>query len=407
MSEEQPNNPFEVTFSPPLPFTQHELIVKDESGNVVDNANVSTFTKADGTVVEDLINPTGQRSSDEETPTLSAEVPCPAVLLPTADDFSQAIIAIGNRYGWEELKALEEVLGVFPLSHTWDKINFDVPELEWEGRIEAMIEEFKMFPAIKIAEVLGSLVDLDLLKITDPIFGVEVDLAKLVSDPEYKPKLVAEFQEKFEELKDMMPSINRENFDGTDGLDSPALLISQAFKDMILEVKKMLTESIYYAFEKALIVFKEIWDLLNLDFIPTLVIDLLTFDVEGFIQGLKDKWKELKKDLNFTQSFKDYLLGIELPLIGFTVGDLINMELGDKQIDMPEWDTQKIISKIGAYFRDLPQKIIEDWMKYASEFLEKIGLKLSIPIPFTFCAFLEVIGVPKEINLKNALLVDA
>ena len=391
MSEEQPNNPFEVTFSPPLPFTQHELIIKDTDGNVV----------------ETIADPTHPDGMENVTVSAKAVVPCPAVLLPTADDLSQAIIAIGNRYGWEELKALEEVLGVFPLSHTWDKINFDVPELEWEGRIEAMIEEFKMFPAIKIAEVLGSLVDLDLLKITDPIFGIEVDLARLVSDPEYKPELIAEFQEKFEELKDMMPSINRENFDGTDGLDSPALLISQAFKDMILEVKKMLTESIYYAFEKAIKVFKEIWDALGLDFIPTLVIDLLTFDVEGFIQGLKDKWKELKKDLNFTQSFKDYLLEIELPLIGFTVGDLINMDLGDKQIDMPEWDTQKIISKIGAYFRDLPQKIIEDWMKYVSEFLEQIGFKLPIPIPFTFCAFLEAIGVPKEINLKNALLVDA
>ena len=332
-------------------------------------------------------------------------VPCPKVLVPTADEVSQIFISIGNQYGWEYLDELKDTLGAFPLSFAWDG-EFDVPELEWEGRIEAMIEEFKMFPAIKIAEAIAELTPIS-LELTDPIFGITVDLKKLLEDPEYKGTIVKQMQDKFEELKGMLPDISRENFDGTDGLDSPSLQLNQMFKEMIGELKKMLTESIYYAFEKALIVFKEIWDLLNLDFIPTLVIDLLTFDVEGFIQGLKDKWKELKKDLNFTQSFKDYLLGIELPLIGFTVGDLINMELGDKQIDMPEWDTQKIISKIGAYFRDLPQKIIEDWMKYASEFLEKIGLKLPIPIPFTFCAFLEVIGVPKEINLKNALLVDA
>ena len=186
MSEEENNNPFIIPiYKPPKPSTQHELVIMDESGNYVDNSMVTTYKK-DGTVMEDLLNPTGERVGVDVPPMdigdvslvhpLSAEVPCPAVLLPTADDFSQAIIAIGNRYGWEELKALEEVLGVFPLSHTWDKINFDVPELEWEGRIEAMIEEFKMFPAIKIAEVLGSLVDLDLLKITDPCEIHQTDL---------------------------------------------------------------------------------------------------------------------------------------------------------------------------------------------------------------------------------------
>ena len=116
---------------------------------------------------------------------------------------------------------------------------------------------------------------------------------------------------------------------------------------------------------------------------------------------------KIKKDLNFTTSFRDYLLEIELPLLGFTVGDLINLDIKDKKIDWPNWDTQKIINKIGAYFRDFPQKIMEDWIKYATDFLSEIGFKLPIPIPFTFCAFLEAIGVPKEINLKNALTLNA
>ena len=398
MSEETEVLEFTIDITPPKPYTQHSLIVtlEDEAGNVLDDDyEVKMIPDGQGGMIEEVVV------------TAKAQVPCPAVLVPTADDLQEAIIAIGNRYGWDELKKLEEVLGVFPLSHTWDKINFDLPELEWEGKIEAMIEEFKMFPAIKIAEVLGSLIDLDLLKITDPIFGIEVDLKRLVSDPEYKPELIAEFQEKFEELKDMIPSINRENFDGTDGVDSPALLISQAFKDMINEVGKLLSMSIYDGFKKLIKLFEEVWDAAGLEFIPTLVFDLLTFDVDGFIQGIKDKWKELKKDLNFTQSFKDYLLEIELPLIGFTVGDLINLDIEDKKIDWPNWDTQKIINKIGAYFRDLPQKLMEDWIKYATDFLSEIGFKLPIPIPFTFCAFLEAIGVPKEINLKNALTLNA
>ena len=222
-----PEYPDGVNVGVPKPFTQHELIVKDEFGNVVDNANVSTFTTADGTVVEDLTNPTGQR-----TPTISAEVPCPKVVVPTADDLRQIFLAIGNRYGWQELEKIEEILGAFPLSFTWNP-NFDFKELEWDGRIEALIEEFKMFPAVKIAEVLSEFVPFD-FEFTDPIFGIKVDVIKLFKDPEYKGQLIQEMKDKFEELKDLLPDLSRENWDGTDGVDSPDLALTQMFKEMDL-----------------------------------------------------------------------------------------------------------------------------------------------------------------------------
>ena len=83
--------------------------------------------------------------------TQTVECPCPQVVVPTADELEKAIIAIGNQYGWEYIKPIEDILGSFPLSHSWNK-EFDVPELEWEGKIQCMIEEFKLFPIIKIAE---------------------------------------------------------------------------------------------------------------------------------------------------------------------------------------------------------------------------------------------------------------
>ena len=329
-------------------------------------------------------------------------VPCPKVLVPTADEVSQIFISIGNQYGWEYLDELKDTLGAFPLSFAWDG-EFDVPELEWEGRIEAMIEEFKMFPAIKIAEAIASLTPIS-LELTDPIFGITVDLKKLLEEPEYKGTIVKQMQDKFEELKGMLPDISRENFDGTDGLDSPSLQLNQMFKEMIGELKKMLTESIYYAFLKLIEIFEEIWDALGLDIIPTLIIDILTFDVEGFIGELKEQWKKIKEETG--QSFKDFLLEIELPLIGLKVKDLIDMDLKDKKLDIPNWDTQKIINKIGAYFRDFPQKLIEEWMKIVTEFLDALGLKLPIPIPFDFCMFLEIIGFPKEIKIQDALALE-
>ena len=56
------------------------------------------------------------------TSTAPVKVPCPKVVKPTADDLEKIIIFIGNQYGWEYIKPLEELLGAFPLSHSWDGI---------------------------------------------------------------------------------------------------------------------------------------------------------------------------------------------------------------------------------------------------------------------------------------------
>jgi len=382
-----------IEFAIAKPFTQVDLDI--ENIEILVDPNDPTTKDAYFNEAGDLVV-VGKRT---------AKVPCPDVVVPTADDLRQIFLAIGNRYGWQELEKIEEILGAFPLSFTWNP-NFDFKELEWDGRIEALIEEFKMFPAVKIAEVLSEFVPFD-FEFTDPIFGIKVDVIKLFKDPEYKGQLIQEMRDKFEELKDLLPDLSRENWDGTDGVDSPDLALTQMFKEMISEIKKMLTNSLYYGFEKLIKVFKEIWDALGLDFIPSLVIDILTFDIDGFLQSVKDKWKEEKERGISFQSFKDYLLGIQLPLIGLTVGDLINLESEDSKIDFPNWDTQKILNKIKAYFIDFPQKIIEEWIEKVTKFFEAIGLKWPIPIPFTFCAFLEAIGVPKTIDITNALTLDA
>ena len=107
------------------------------------------------------------------TTSTSVSVPCPDVLVPTADDLEEIIIFIGNQYGWEYIQPIEEILGAFPLSHTWPK-ELDWPELEWEGKIQAIIEEFKLYPIVKIAEFLSVP-----LTVVVPPFGITVDAKRL------------------------------------------------------------------------------------------------------------------------------------------------------------------------------------------------------------------------------------
>ena len=329
--------------------------------------------------------------------TTSVSVPCPKVFVPTAEELEKVIISIGNKYGWQYFEPIEEILGAFPLSHTWDKINFDVPELEWEKRIQCMVEEFKLFPAIKIAEAISKLGPIELV-ITDPIFGVQVDILRLINDPAYKGSLATEFATKFDEFKALLPQISLENWDGTDGIDNPALLATQMFKEMIDEVKKMITQNIYYGFLKLIELFEEAWELFDFDLPLTIIIEILTFDIDGFLLELKKAAKDAGKD------FKEMLLEAKLPLIEITIGDLLNLENEDKLIDFPNFDVQKIIDRIKAYMRDFPQKLLEDWMKTVLDFLEEIKFSIPIPIPFDLCMFLEEVGFPKEISVSNLVL---
>ena len=112
------------------------------------------------------------------------------VLIPSADDLEKIIIFIGNQYGWEYIQPIQEILGAFPLSHTWNGAELDIPELEWEGKIQAIIEEFKLFPIVKIAEFLKVPIE-----VVVPPFGISVDCNKLFSDPDYKSQLVKELAE--------------------------------------------------------------------------------------------------------------------------------------------------------------------------------------------------------------------
>ena len=111
--------------------------------------------------------------TEENNNTTAVAIPCPQVIIPTADDLEEIIITIVNKYGAEYLEPIEEILGAFPLSFTWSA-DLDIPELEWEAKIQAIIEEFKLYPIVKIAEFLGVP-----LTVVVPPFGLEVDCKKI------------------------------------------------------------------------------------------------------------------------------------------------------------------------------------------------------------------------------------
>ena len=356
------------------------------------------------------------------------KIPCPKVIVPTADDLEKIIIFIGNKYGWEYIEPLNEILGAFPLSHSWDGITLDIPELEWENKIQAIIEEFKLYPIVKIAETIGKLVPIDLV-IIEPITGIQVDVVALISDPDYKAKLLTEFQEAGDEIIDLLvPDFVLENWDGTEGIDVPAIKLSQAWKEFVRKVKKIMQGNIFEAFEplfdnaavKAVV---EVLELLPapISTILKILLDLpkmvanggkLDFDTDKFLMDLKKEFKEAGKD------FQEELLAMPIPVVSEiaseaevlglelpeTLGDLINLEdIGEfKKIDFPNWNIDKLGDRLKNFIENLPQMLLEACLEKLTKLI-KFFIPEGLPLPFTLCSFLEIIGMPKEISIDNLI----
>jgi len=349
-----------------------------------------------------------------ENNTTAVAIPCPQVIIPTADDLEEIIITIVNKYGAEYLEPIEEILGAFPLSFTWSA-DLDIPELEWEAKIQAIIEEFKLYPIVKIAEFLGVP-----LTVVVPPFGLEVDCKKLFEDPDYKQELLKQLKEEIgiDKIEKLMSEFSAENWNGEFGIDIPDIQLQKAWKEMIEELQKLMQGGFL----------KKIADLLEKEPLETIIESLpdpigffleivksipnggFEFDSEKLFKRLREEAEEAGVEL------RDYLLETEIPFVSEvpsilglddilpkTLGDLINLDIKDKQIDFPRWDEQKLFERFKTFIKDLPQVLIEACLAKLTELISYF-IPPEIPIPFTLCTFLSVIGFPKEISVNNLVL---
>ena len=361
--------------------------------------------------------------------TQTVECPCPQVVVPTADELEKAIIAIGNQYGWEYIKPIEDILGSFPLSHSWNK-EFDVPELEWEGKIQCMIEEFKLFPIIKIAEFVGP--D-GILVVPIPVIGISVDCGRLISDPSYKIEILKQLEELGDEVIDLfLDNHTLEAFDGTLGIDIPDIKLSLAWKQIVETCKKLILSGgmseITALLGKSPL--KEIIDELPhpVDFLVGLCKDIpagkFEIDMDEIYELVKAKAEA--EGISIQEALLNYpfpipiaipsILGLD-EIIPETVGDLINLIETEevKEIDMPNWNVEKLFQRFKTFMSDLPQILFEAVMKvcldmfslFKDVFNKLIPEQLRNLIPLTLCSFLTLIGFPKQINVVETVIESA
>ena len=347
-------------------------------------------------------------------------VDCPEVLIPSADDLEKIIIFIGNTYGWEYIKPIEEILGAFPLSHTWPD-DLDFPELEWEGKIQAIIEEFKLYPIVKIAEFLGVA-----LTVVVPPFGIEVDCKRLFEDPSYKAELLDELEKSLglDVIEGLMEDFSAESWNGDFGIDIPKIKLAKAWKEMIEELKKIFMTGGMSAMAKLLdkepleTIIESLPDPIGffLELIASFPKGGYEFDADALFKKLREQAEKeglelkellLQTEIPFVADIPAEMLGLE-DVLPETLGDLIDLgKTGEhKKIDFPRWDEQRLFERFKTFIKDLPQILLEACLAKLTELIQYF-IPPEIPIPFTLCTFLSLLGFPKQIDVVELTLEGA
>ena len=135
------------------------------------------------------------------------------------------------------------------------------------------------------------------------------------------------------------------------------------------------------------------------------------FDADALFQKLRKQAEEeglellelLKQtEIPFVSDIPTEMLGLE-DVLPETLGDLIDLKNEDKQIDFPRWDEQKLFERFRTFIKDLPQILFEACLEKLTALIEYF-IPPEIPIPFTLCTFLSVLGFPKQISVSNLVL---
>lgn len=337
-------------------------------------------------------------------------IPCNGTLLPTRADlvniFNQLVNLAVNPNIPEHIRKqiqdildnVDTILGAFPISVPRPLFNgLRIPEIEWERRIAALLQEYHLYVQTKILELINSILDIS-FEIEIPGLGITVDILRLWSDPTYVAELKQQVCENIDTLFPLIPE-SFQTYAGEYGIDSIELRCDVTWSYIMSQLNSGALGILHAALGGLIDKFEEIWDALQLPSLPA----LLTLDIKQIILDLiKQKKQEL---VNAVGEKRDKILqDIQDLLDTLSIGpfDLLSIIGGEIQefIVMAERKIDRKIEALRDFAETWPQYLIKKWMERVTEFLEAIGLgDLLQWLTFDFCDFLTLIGFPTSITL--------
>lgn len=345
-------------------------------------------------------------------------IPCEGSLLPKPADLTNIFNQITNSIATLELAGLpeeaqkvrdilddiESVLGNFPVSISRPVFGtLEIPEVEWEKRINAMIEEYHLFVQAKFMEIINSVLPIS-FAVPVPPFGISVDVVQLFSDPAYKGTIKQQFVDEVETFYPMLPDIYK-SFDGTYGLESADMKAEAVWEYVMTQLNKGALAILHGAFGGLIDKFSEIWDALGLPSLPGLTNLNVQSIIEGMISSIEDQIKSAPDDLK-DELRKQAIAQLEsISIVSYSLMDLLGGEPNDF-VESMERKMDRFKRRLKNFGEEWPKYLIQEWMQLVQKFFKAIGLGALIEwITFTFCDFLKLIGLPSSITLSTEQII--
>ena len=220
-----------------------------------------------------------------------------------------------------------------------------------------------------------------------------------------------------------MDDFSAENWNGDFGVDVPKIKLAKAWKEMIEELKKIFMTGGFSEIAKLLekepleTIIESLPDPIGffLELIASFPKGGYEFDADALFkklreqaekEGLESKELLLQTEIPFVSEVPS-ILGLD-DILPETLGDLIDFDAKKefKKFDFPRWDEQRLFERFKTFIKDLPQILLEACLAKLTELI-KFFIPPEIPIPFTLCTFLTVLGFPKQIDVVELALDGA
>ena len=322
---------------------------------------------------------------------------CPAVLLPTPANLANyfkglASFAYTNAIddlkedASEELKKINEVAEEIkeileklkPIFDPYDPKfkKLEIQEIEWEIRVQGLVSEFSTYVQSQLLKIIA---DLTPVEITVNILGIEVDVIKFVTDRTYLTTLLDEIDLDIDNLYDLLPPEYKLYKDKFDSLDFRKKSIKDYFNE---KVKEFQTGQFILGLEE-----------LGLGF--TLPTDPRAAAKLAIQTIIADEKKDIQEQIEELKAIK----------IGpFTIEEILGGEITEK-VEISEFQRDRLIKKLLDFAQDYFAYLLKEVLSKITDAIKLIpGLDAIIAfLTFDFCKFLELIGVPKTIQLPAGI----
>jgi len=314
------------------------------------------------------------------TPTLTIPpLECPAVLLPTPANLANYFKGLASHaytYEIEELKKiLEDLKPIFePFDPKFKKL--EIQEIEWEIRIQGLVDEFSTYVQSQLLKIVA---DLTSIEITVNILGIEVDVIKFVTDRTYLNTLFDDIDLDIDNLYELLPPEYKLYKDKFDSLDFKKKTVKDFFKE---KVKDFQTGNFIQGLQD-----------LGLGF--TLPTDPRAAAKLAIQTIIADEKKDIEQQI---EDLKNIQIG------PFTIEQILGGEIKEK-VEISEFQRDRLIKKLINFAQDYFAYLLKEVLSKITNAIKAIpGLDAIIAfLTFDFCKFLELIGVPKTIQLPGGI----